>query len=228
MEQQPAEPTQRDSDQGAIGAPPGFCSGLICVALLLLVSGCSTYRAQTIPSASFYSSAPLPSGTGSSSRVVTASWYGNELKGHRTSSGEIYNPNGLTAASRSLPIGSHVAVTNVSSGRTVVVRINDRGPYVSGRSIDLSHAAAERIGLARKGVGRVEISRPEEAPSGAFSRVSYTPTTSSLTSARWWSSESQSSATHRVRYRRYHHTRARRRMVRNPIEHWLMSALPRF
>jgi rare lipoprotein A len=227
MVRRPARPTQTGSIQRAIVAPAPFWSGLVCVAVLLLVSGCSTYSTSTITRPSSYSSAPLPPGPASSSRVVTASWYGNELNGHRTSNGEIFDPNGLTAASPSLPIGSHVAVTNVSNGRTVVVRINDRGPYVKGRSIDLSHAAAEQIGLTRKGVGQVEISRPDEAPGGAISRVSYTPSRPSLTTARWWSSEWGSSTAQQVHHRRYHHRRARRRTVRNPIEHWVMSALPR-
>ena len=84
---------------------------------------------------------------------------GNEEKGRRTASGEIYDPNELTAASKTLPLGSTVEVTNPSTGRSVKVRINDRGPYVRGRSIDLSKRAAEEIGLTDKGVGRVKIRR---------------------------------------------------------------------
>ena len=66
---------------------------------------------------------------------------------------------GMTAASKTLPLGSLVRVTNVANGRSVTVRINDRGPYVRGRSLDLSRGAAQRIGLTRQGVGRVKISR---------------------------------------------------------------------
>jgi rare lipoprotein A len=84
---------------------------------------------------------------------------GKEQEGRRTASGEIYNPNELTAASKTLPLGSTVEVTNPSTGRSVRVRINDRGPYVRGRSIDLSKRAAEEIGLTEKGVGRVKINR---------------------------------------------------------------------
>jgi rare lipoprotein A (peptidoglycan hydrolase) len=90
-------------------------------------------------------------------RVVTASWYGPHFHGHRTSTGEVFNENRLTAASRTLPMQSLVKVTNPDNGKSVVVRINDRGPYVSGRAIDLSRAAARRIGLAHKGTGRVKI-----------------------------------------------------------------------
>jgi rare lipoprotein A len=85
-----------------------------------------------------------------------ASWYGAELAGHRTASGERFNPNELTAAHRTLPLGSQVRVTY--HGRSVVVRINDRGPFAGHRVIDLSRAAAEQIGLRRAGSGRVTLS----------------------------------------------------------------------
>ncbi len=89
--------------------------------------------------------------------VVTASWYGPRFHGRRTSSGEVFNQNRLTAASLTLPMESMVRVTNLANGKSVVVRINDRGPYVGGRTIDLSRAAARRIGLTRKGIGAVRI-----------------------------------------------------------------------
>ncbi len=89
---------------------------------------------------------------------------GTEPAGRPTASGEAYDPNDLTAASRTLPLGSTVEVTNPSNGRSVKVRINDRGPYVRGRSIDLSKRAAEEIGLTEKGVGRVKIKRVESKP----------------------------------------------------------------
>jgi len=89
-----------------------------------------------------------------------ASWYGNELAGHRTASGERFDPNELTAAHRTLPLGSHVRVTY--QGRSVVVRINDRGPFAGHRVIDLSRAAAEQIGLRRAGSGRVTLSVLDE------------------------------------------------------------------
>jgi rare lipoprotein A len=89
--------------------------------------------------------------------VVTASWYGPGFSGHRTSSGERFDPNRLTAASRTLPLGSVVHVTNLSNGHSVNVRINDRGPFVRGRSLDLSHRAAQKIGLTAKGLGRVKV-----------------------------------------------------------------------
>lgn len=76
-----------------------------------------------------------------------ASWYGSELAGRRTANGERFNPNGLTAAHRSLPFGTRVRVTNRVTGRSVVVRINDRGPFVGGRQIDLARGAARAIGM---------------------------------------------------------------------------------
>jgi rare lipoprotein A len=88
-------------------------------------------------------------------RIVKASYYGRGFSGHKTASGERFNPNSMTAASKTLPIGSVVHVTNLETGRSVNVRINDRGPYVPGRSLDLSHGAARRIGLT--GVARVKI-----------------------------------------------------------------------
>jgi rare lipoprotein A (peptidoglycan hydrolase) len=94
-----------------------------------------------------------------SAGLVTASWYGPGLAGHRAASGEIYNPDGLTAASKSLPLGSVVRVTNPDNGRSVNVRINDRGPYRRGRSLDLSHRAAQKLGIIHKGVARVMVTR---------------------------------------------------------------------
>ena len=91
------------------------------------------------------------------SRVVTSSWYGPGYDGHRTSSGEPFDPKGLTAASKTLPLGSSVRVTNLKDGRSAQVKINDRGPAVRGRSLDLSPAAARKVGLTKTGVARVEI-----------------------------------------------------------------------
>lgn len=86
-----------------------------------------------------------------------ASWYGPGFQGRRTASGEKFNTGSLTAAHRSLPFGTRVKVTNERTGRSVVVRINDRGPFVRGRVIDLSKASAQAIGVA--GVSRVALSR---------------------------------------------------------------------
>jgi rare lipoprotein A len=85
-----------------------------------------------------------------------ASWYGSE-GGPLTATGERYNPQGMTAAHRTLAFGSKVRVTNLRNGRNTIVTINDRGPFIGGRIIDLSAAAAEAVGIKSSGVGRVRI-----------------------------------------------------------------------
>jgi len=102
--------------------------------------------------------------------MVKASWYGPGFTGRRTSNGERFNPNLMTAASKTLPLGSVVRVTNPRNGHSVKVRINDCGPFVRGRSLDLSHRAAERLGIARAGVARVKVTRISTPP-GADSCV---------------------------------------------------------
>src|SRR3954465_5360239 len=87
----------------------------------------------------------------------TASWYGKKFHGQKTSSGEVYDMYGMTAAHRTLPIPSYAKVTNLAKGKRVVVRINDRGPFHSERIIDLSYAAAYRLGYVTAGSARVEV-----------------------------------------------------------------------
>jgi rare lipoprotein A len=88
-----------------------------------------------------------------------ASWYGRKFHGQKTASGEPYDMFAMTAAHKTLPIPSYAKVTNVKNGLSVVVRINDRGPFHAGRVIDLSYAAATRIGIAAAGSGMVEVER---------------------------------------------------------------------
>jgi rare lipoprotein A len=91
-------------------------------------------------------------------RIVRASWYGGgEKLSSRTANGEHFNGGGLTAAHRSLPFGTRVQVTNVQTGKAVVVRINDRGPFVGGRSLDLARGAAQAIGLRSTGAVRMVV-----------------------------------------------------------------------
>lgn len=85
----------------------------------------------------------------------TIGWASYYKSGKMTASGERYNPHGLTAAHRSLPFGTKVKVTNLRTGKSVVVRINDRGPFIKGRVIDLSLGAAKMIGLHRSGVAKI-------------------------------------------------------------------------
>ncbi len=86
-----------------------------------------------------------------------ASWYGPDFHGKKTSSGDIYNMHALTAAHKTLPIPVYVKVTNLENGKTAVVLVNDRGPFVDGRIIDLSHAAAKKLGVIGPGTAEVEI-----------------------------------------------------------------------
>jgi rare lipoprotein A len=86
-----------------------------------------------------------------------ASWYGGKFHGRLTSSGEVFDTNQMTAAHRTLPFGTVVKVTNLDNGKSAVVKINDRGPFVDGRIIDLSRAAAEQIDMLGTGVARVSL-----------------------------------------------------------------------
>jgi len=87
----------------------------------------------------------------------TASWYGSWHQGRLTASGERFNARALTAAHRSLPFGTILRVTNLATGESVKVRVNDRGPYIKGRTLDLSAAAARALGITKDGVARVRI-----------------------------------------------------------------------
>lgn len=86
-----------------------------------------------------------------------ASWYGSNFQGSPTASGEPFNMNALTAAHRTLPLGSYARVMNLDNGRSVVVRINDRGPHARRRTIDLSYAAAQEISMVNAGTAPVEV-----------------------------------------------------------------------
>lgn len=88
---------------------------------------------------------------------VTASFYAEKFHGKRTSNGEIFNMNDLTCAHKSLPFNTILKVTNLSNGKSVQVRVNDRGPFVAGREIDLSKAAAKKIGMITSGTAKVKI-----------------------------------------------------------------------
>jgi rare lipoprotein A len=100
-----------------------------------------------------------------------ASWYGAPFHGRQASDGEVFDMNQLVAAHRTLPFGSRVRVTNLNNGKQIEVRIIDRGPFVSGRIIDLSLAAAQAIDMVGSGIVPVRIElvgRPSEPPAGAF------------------------------------------------------------
>jgi rare lipoprotein A len=118
----------------------------------VVLASCSTFR-------TVHNAPPPPASTppSESSLMGMASWYGPGFDGHRTASGEVYNQEELTAASTVIPLGSQVMVTNLDNGRSVQVRINDHGPYVKGRTIDLSHEAARTLGILTPGTARVRI-----------------------------------------------------------------------
>ncbi len=94
---------------------------------------------------------------GRSLGMGTVSFYGRQFHGRSTASGERFDMNAMTAAHKTLPFGSMVRLTNTGNGRSVTVRINDRGPYVRGRAIDVSRAAAEQLGIVGRGHGTVEL-----------------------------------------------------------------------
>ncbi|MFV3307317.1 septal ring lytic transglycosylase RlpA family protein [Pseudomonas sp. NY15181] len=120
---------------------------LFLLAGLALMAGCSTTS---------YDRDSGVSGRGYRAEG-TASYYGKAHHGKRTASGERFNLNALTAAHRTLPFGTRVKVTNLNNGRSVVVRINDRGPFGRGRIIDLSRAAAEQLNMLRTGTAPVRL-----------------------------------------------------------------------
>jgi len=99
----------------------------------------------------------VPAGPPTIIQIGTASWYGPGFHGHETASGETFNQHALTAAHRTLPLGTEAKVTNLATGQSVMVKINDRGPYVKGRHLDLSRAAAKQIGLTKPGLAKVKI-----------------------------------------------------------------------
>lgn len=116
-------------------------------ALLLLLAGCASYPEID------------PHGY---DETGNASYYGSQHQGQRTASGERFEQNALTAAHRQLPFGTRVKVTNLSNDKSVVVRINDRGPHTRGRLIDVSRAAAEQLGMLRSGTARVRVQDLED------------------------------------------------------------------
>lgn len=177
--------TQHPGGQSTLAATGGLCppdpspgrpalwrlclAGVLCV----LLSGCalnplnlldvfdgttrsggvSGSRSYTVRGKTYY---PLKSAKGFREEGL-ASWYGKPFHGRTTANGETFNMNSMTAAHKILPFNTTVRVTDIRTGRNVLVRINDRGPFVSGRVIDLSRRAAEILGTANRGVSRVRV-----------------------------------------------------------------------
>ena len=122
----------------------------ILTLLALLWAGCASRQPPSAP-------LPSPARTSNGTAYGVASWYGPGFNGHRTSSGFVYNQDDLTAASVLFPLGAQVRVTNLGNGRVVDVTINDHGPYLHGRAIDLSHRAAIALGMIGTGTARVRM-----------------------------------------------------------------------
>jgi rare lipoprotein A len=137
-----------------------------------LLSGCGRHQAArvSVPPAPTVSEIPAPPPARSTPAPTTppstqavyvevglASWYGPPYHNRRGSNGEIYNMNALTAAHRTLPLGTRVRVTNLKTGHSIVVRITDRGPFIRGRIVDLSLAAAKAVDVRRPGVAKVKL-----------------------------------------------------------------------
>jgi rare lipoprotein A len=108
----------------------------------------------------------LPLSSNSSSVVGIASWYGPGFDGHRTSNGDTYNEDDMTAASILFPLGTRLRVTNLNNGRSVLVAVNDHGPYAKGRGIDLSHQAARELGMIGAGTAPVRMDVLYTPPGG--------------------------------------------------------------
>src|SRR5258708_25795790 len=215
-----------DSNPVHLG-PLGWTLAFTLSVLTFMLAGCSSQNFTPSPTrtTSYYAPSGQSYGT---ARTEVASWYGPGFAGHRTSNGEIYNPEGLTAASKTLPLGSHVRVTNPDTGRSVVVRINDRGPFVHGRSLDLSHGAARQIGLTGKGVGRVQVTPTATSTPALRSATSTSAENSGIRTSRPVSFVSYSRPTHVAVRRRHYRYASSHRIVSNPIGAWLSSAVPRF
>ena len=128
---------------------------LCCLLVASLLTSCT--RQHVSPPAS---TPPVPDRR---IQYGLASWYGRERQGQRTASGELYDSTQLTAAHRTLPFGTRVRVTNLDTGRSVVVRVNDRGPFAYGRLIDVSRAAARELGVFGAGLFTVRLEILEDA-----------------------------------------------------------------
>ena len=149
-----------------MGRPPRpFCqpAAFLLLAVIAGLTGCSSAPRHPAPRA-----VRLADGRPT---VGVASYYADRFQGRRTASGERFDNAQLTAAHRTLPFGTRARVTNLANGRSVVVRVNDRGPFVTGRVIDLSQAAARRLDMVRSGTARVRVEPLAPGPRGAVART---------------------------------------------------------
>ena len=147
----PAAQTHDDRDKGVLPRAT-LTAAVICSLAACAPSSPRLAGAPTNPSATVPRVQPK-----AFTQVGLASWHGSAHARHQTASGELFNPDAMTAAHRTLPFGTLVHVTNIENGRTVTVRINDRGPQDVGRIIDLSRSAADALGFRANGTARVKV-----------------------------------------------------------------------
>ncbi len=129
---------------------PRVCWSALILTIGVIITACSSRQSYPSETQSLAQSSRA-------SVIGVASWYGPGFNGHLTSSGEVYDQERLTAASTLFPLGTQLLVTNLDNGRAVEVRINDHGPYVKNRGIDLSHEAARALGILGPGTARVRM-----------------------------------------------------------------------
>lgn len=158
--------------------------GFLAVCSLLIIHGCSTGKPTPAPAGypkpykvlgKWYQ--PIPHSQGFSQRGK-ASWYGRKFHGRKTANGEAYNMYAMTAAHKTLPLGTYVRVKNLQNNREIDVRINDRGPFVRGRIIDLSYTGAKKLGIVGPGTAPVKITAlgtPVQSKTKKGSIRSYVP-----------------------------------------------------
>lgn len=137
---------------------PRFWPSLVVLGPLLLVAqGCSLVGGASTPSPLPTPEAPPEGELVGWIQTGVASWYGPDFHGRQTASGEVYDMDGLTAAHQTLPFGTRIRVENLENGKSVVVRINDRGPFAKNRILDLSRRAARELDMIGPGTARVRI-----------------------------------------------------------------------
>jgi rare lipoprotein A len=141
--------------------------------IIFLLAFCFLTQCDSSPSDTNFTPSTKPSRYCDYSETGWASWYGPGFHGKKTASGQIYNQHHYTAAHRTLPFHSKVRVTNIETGKSVILQINDRGPMYKKRIIDLSYAAARDLGLLKKGVIRVHVKtiKPENPTSSITLKI---------------------------------------------------------
>jgi len=161
-----ARPQRGARHRGGAGGR-GTVYAVVATSIALSLAGCASSDAHP-------TTTPSRQPTKGKVEEGLASWYGPGFHGRHTASGEVFDMHALTAAHRTLPLGTLIEVRNLENGRTLVARVNDRGPWVRSRIVDLSLAAAQELGLEQRGIGRVRLTvvgRPLDSPSAYWVQV---------------------------------------------------------